>query len=73
MTVAAGAKGSSTGSKVDSLTNSPTWGFQNRTVAYQSPRTIVGCPTSVRDGTPTRSRKLPVPYTTYTVASLASR
>ena len=31
-----------TESKVDSLTNSPTWGFQNRTVAYQSPRTVVG-------------------------------
>ena len=35
MTVAAGAKRSSTGSKVDSLTNSPTWGFQKRTVAYR--------------------------------------
>jgi len=41
-TVAAGAKGSATGSKVDSLTNRLTWGFQNRTVAYQSPRTVVG-------------------------------
>lgn len=42
MTEAAGAKGISTGSKVDSLTTSLAWRFQSRTVAYQSPRTVVG-------------------------------
>jgi hypothetical protein len=60
-TVAAGASGNSTGSRVDSLTNDATCGFQNSAVAYQLPNNVVGCSTGTVVGVPTRSRNFLVP------------
>src|ERR671910_1113274 len=71
MTDAAGARATSTGSSVVSLTNSATWGFQKRMVAYQLPNTVVERSSREAVGCLTRSRNLRVPWTTNTDQNLA--
>jgi hypothetical protein len=71
MTDAAGARATSTGSSVVSLTNSATWGFQKTMVAYQLPNTVVERSSREAVGCLTRSRNLRVPWTTNTDQSLA--
>src|ERR671910_24474 len=71
MTDAAGARATSTGSSVVSLTNRATWGFQKRMVAYQLPNTVVERSSREAVGCLTRSRNLRVRWTTNTDQNLA--
>src|ERR671911_1798026 len=71
MTDAAGARATSTGNSVVSLTNSATWGFQKRMVAYQLPNTVVERSSREAVGCLTRSRNLRVRWTTNTYQNLA--